>query len=48
MENQYVIASTQQRVKHVINACHSFMIGLGNVEPKKILMNVSVSITKVR
>ena len=44
MENQYVIASTAQKAKHAINACHFSMTGLGNEEPKKILTNVSVSI----
>jgi hypothetical protein len=41
MENLSVIASTEQRVKHAINACHSFMIDPGKEEPKKILTNVS-------
>ena len=43
MENQYAIASTAQKAKHVINACHFSMTGLGNEEPKKIPTNVSVS-----
>ena len=47
MENLSVIASTEQRGKHAINACHSFMIDPGKEEPKKILTNVSVSIPEV-
>ena len=43
MENQYAIASTAQKEKHAINACHFSMTGLGNEEPKKIPTNVSVS-----
>ena len=44
MENLSVIASTEQREKHAINACHSSMIDPGKEEPKKILTNVSVSV----
>ena len=47
MENLSVIASTEQREKHAINACHSFMIDPGKEEPKKILTNVSVSIPEI-
>ena len=47
MENQSVIASTEPKEKHAINACHSFMIDPGKEEPKKILTNVSVSIPEV-
>ena len=47
MENLSVIASTEQRGKHAINACRSFMIDPGKEEPKKILTNVSVSIPEV-
>ena len=47
MENLSVIASTEQREKHAINACHSFMIDPGREEPKKILTNVSVSKPKI-
>ena len=44
MENLSVIASTEPKEKHAINACHFFMIDPGKEEPKKILTNVSVSI----
>ena len=47
MENLSVIASTEQREKHAINACHFSMIDPGKEEPKKILTNVSVSIPEV-